>query len=56
MPVWYNAYYFFLSADLAPSTPPVIVVPEESSTFSAPGPNMPLQDVVKSLIDFLASR
>ncbi|XP_073975779.1 microtubule binding protein furry isoform X3 [Rhodnius prolixus] len=42
----------------APSTPPVIVVPEENNTWVPPNPgtNMPLQEVIKSLVDFLASR
>ncbi|KAL1131070.1 hypothetical protein AAG570_012307, partial [Ranatra chinensis] len=38
------------------SGPPVIVVPEENSSLGPPGQNMPLQDVIKSLIDFIASR
>ncbi|XP_046667613.1 protein furry isoform X2 [Homalodisca vitripennis] len=43
--------------DVVPANPPVIVVPEESPwTGPQPGPNMPVQDVIKSLIDFLASR
>ncbi|XP_014285726.3 protein furry isoform X3 [Halyomorpha halys] len=39
-----------------PSPAPVIVVAEEPTNWSQPGPNMPLADVVKSLIDFIASR
>ncbi|XP_063231705.1 protein furry [Bacillus rossius redtenbacheri] len=37
--------------------PPVIVTPEDSSTWAGlqPGLNMPIQDVIKSLIDFLAN-
>lgn len=42
----------------ATSSPPVIVIPEDSGNWMGPqpGPNMPVQDVIKSLIDFLASR
>ncbi|KAF5298944.1 hypothetical protein FQR65_LT19560 [Abscondita terminalis] len=38
--------------------PPVIVTPEESSTWNAtePPPNLTVADVIKSLIDFLATR
>ncbi|XP_014611009.1 PREDICTED: protein furry isoform X4 [Polistes canadensis] len=38
--------------------PPVIVTPEDSNNWVGPqpGPNMPIQDVIKSLINFLASR
>lgn len=37
---------------------PVIVTPEDSSSWPAIelGPNLPIQDVIKSLIDFLATR
>lgn len=42
------------------NTTPVIVVPnqEENNTWTGPqpGPNMPVQDVIKSLIDFIASK
>lgn len=40
------------------SIPPVIVTPEDVVVWSGPepGPNMPVQDVIKSLIDFLAKR
>lgn len=43
------------------SVGPVIVIAEDSSNWTSspkplPGPNMPIQDVIKSLIDFLASR
>ncbi|RZF40415.1 hypothetical protein LSTR_LSTR016281 [Laodelphax striatellus] len=41
------------------SNNPVIVVPEESNTLTGPprpGPNMPIADVVKSMMDFIASR
>ncbi|XP_068083711.1 protein furry [Anabrus simplex] len=39
-------------------TPPVIITPEDGALWTGPqpGPNMPIQDVIKSLIDFLASR
>ncbi|KAL0279789.1 UNVERIFIED_CONTAM: hypothetical protein PYX00_001270 [Menopon gallinae] len=39
-------------------TPPVIITSEEGSTSIGPkpGPNLPIQDVVKSLISFLSSR
>ncbi|XP_071055767.1 protein furry isoform X2 [Onthophagus taurus] len=38
--------------------PPVIVTPEDSATWHGPeiGPNMPIQEVIKSMIDFLAAR
>ncbi|KAK9752212.1 Cell morphogenesis central region [Popillia japonica] len=38
--------------------PPVIVTPEESSAWTGPevGPNMAIHEVIKSLIDFLATR
>ncbi|XP_016844243.1 protein furry isoform X3 [Nasonia vitripennis] len=38
--------------------PPVIVTPEDGVNWPGPqpGPNMPIQDVIKSLINFLASR
>lgn len=38
--------------------PPVIVIPEETVAWTGPepGPNMSIQNVVKSLIDFLAKR
>ncbi|KAF2884642.1 hypothetical protein ILUMI_21529 [Ignelater luminosus] len=38
--------------------PPVIVTPEESSTWNVvePGQNLSISDVIKSLIDFLATR
>lgn len=38
--------------------PPVIVTPEETVAWTGPepGPNMPIQDVTKSMIDFLAKR
>lgn len=38
--------------------PPVIVTPEDAAIWTGPepGPNMPIQDVIKSLIDFLAKR
>lgn len=45
--------------DDSAATIPVIVTSTESSTSltgPAPGPNMPINDVVKSLISFLASR
>lgn len=42
------------------SVGPVIVIAEDSSAWTSPkplpGPNMPIQDVIKSLVDFLASR
>lgn len=40
------------------SIPPVIVTPEDNTTWPAIelGPNLPIQDVTKSLIDFLATR
>lgn len=40
------------------SIPPVIVTPEDTSTWTGPelGPNLPSQDVIKSLIDFLSTR
>ena len=40
------------------AAPPVIITPEDSSAWTGPqpGPNMPIQDVIKSLILFLASR
>lgn len=40
------------------SVPPVIVTPEDNSTWPVIelGPNLPIQDVTKSLIDFLATR
>lgn len=42
------------------SVGPVIVIAEDSSAWTSPkplpGPNMPVQDVIKSLVDFLASR
>lgn len=40
------------------TVPPVIVTPEDSNNWVGPqpGPNMPIQDVIKSLINFLASR
>ncbi|XP_046735470.1 protein furry [Diprion similis] len=39
-------------------TVPVIVTPEDSANWTGPqpGPNMPIQDVIKSLINFLAAR
>lgn len=46
-------------AETNASTAPVIVIPEDNTNWTGPpqpGPNMPIQDVVKSLIDFLASR
>ncbi|XP_075228459.1 microtubule binding protein furry isoform X2 [Lycorma delicatula] len=50
-----------VSGSTAPGNPtPVIVVPsqEENNTWTGPqpGPNMPIQDVIKSLIDFIASK
>lgn len=38
--------------------PPVIVTPEENSVWTGPeiGPNFPVQDVIKALINFLATR
>nr|CAD7437486.1 unnamed protein product [Timema bartmani] len=38
--------------------PPVIVTPEDGVNWTGPqpGPNMSIQDVIKSLIDFLANR
>ncbi|XP_034942121.1 protein furry isoform X2 [Chelonus insularis] len=38
--------------------PPVIVTPEDVANWTGPqpGPNMPIQDVIKSLIHFLASK
>jgi len=52
---------FYLCAgdgNVAVATPPVIITPEGSSTWTGPqpGPNMPIQDVIKSLILFLASK
>uniref|UniRef100_A0A1B6DZ54 Protein furry n=1 Tax=Clastoptera arizonana TaxID=38151 RepID=A0A1B6DZ54_9HEMI len=44
------------SSDVSTSSPPVIVIPEDNTGPPHPGPNMAIQDVVKSLIDFLASR
>ncbi|XP_069669911.1 protein furry isoform X4 [Periplaneta americana] len=43
---------------VAVAAPPVIITPEDSITWTGPqpGPNMPIQDVIKSLILFLASR
>lgn len=40
------------------AVPPVIVTPEDTNNWTGPqpGPNMPIQDVIKSLINFLASR
>lgn len=40
------------------AVPPVIVTPEDANNWTGPqpGPNMPIQDVIKSLINFLASR
>lgn len=40
------------------AVPPVIVTPEDANNRVGPqpGPNMPIQDVIKSLINFLASR
>lgn len=40
------------------TVPPVIVTPEDANNWVGPqpGPNMPIQDVIKSLINFLASR
>lgn len=40
------------------AVPPVIVTPEDTHNWTGPqpGPNMPIQDVIKSLINFLASR
>lgn len=40
------------------TVPPVIVTPEDTHNWTGPqpGPNMPIQDVIKSLINFLASR
>ncbi|XP_058793249.1 protein furry isoform X2 [Phymastichus coffea] len=40
------------------TTPAVIVTPEDGVNWPGPqsGPNMPIQDVIKSLINFLASR
>ena len=40
------------------SVPPVIVTPEDGANWTGPqpGPNMSIQDVIKSLINFLASR
>ncbi|XP_047109734.1 protein furry [Schistocerca piceifrons] len=40
------------------TTPPVIVTPEDATAWTGPqpGPNMPIQDVIKSLIEFIASR
>ncbi|XP_017780111.1 PREDICTED: protein furry isoform X2 [Nicrophorus vespilloides] len=42
----------------ATTVPPVIVTGEDNSLWTGPeiGPNMPIQDVIKSLIDFLATR
>jgi len=42
----------------ATNVPPVIVTPEDTHNWTGPqpGPNMPIQDVIKSLINFLASR
>lgn len=38
--------------------PPVIVTPEENSVWTGPeiGPNLPIQDVIKALINFIATR
>lgn len=45
-----------VNVDVVP--PPVIITSEEGSTTLGPkpGPNLPIQDVVKSLISFLSSR
>ncbi|XP_063986587.1 protein furry isoform X3 [Diachasmimorpha longicaudata] len=42
----------------SPAGPPVIVTPEDTVVWNGPqpGPNMAIQDVIKSLINFLASR
>ncbi|KAF4525506.1 hypothetical protein B566_EDAN014930, partial [Ephemera danica] len=45
------------SSDGGSVTPPqVIVTPDESGTWRGPGPHVTTQDIVKALIDFLASR
>lgn len=46
------------TATTTSAVPPVIVTPEDVNNWTGPqpGPNMPIQDVIKSLINFLASR
>ncbi|XP_044597140.1 protein furry isoform X1 [Cotesia glomerata] len=46
------------SAGSSTGVPPVIVTPEDAGNWAGPqpGPNMPIQDVIRSLINFLASK
>ncbi|CAD6239851.1 GSCOCG00002390001-RA-CDS [Cotesia congregata] len=46
------------SAGSSTGVPPVIVTPEDAGNWTGPqpGPNMPIQDVIRSLINFLASK
>lgn len=48
-------YFCAGEGSVAVAAPPVIITVEER-TGPQPGPNMPIQDVIKSLILFLASR
>lgn len=47
-----------LSVSSSTPTPSVIITPDDGTSWTGPqpGPNMPIQDVIKSIIDFLAAR